>query len=241
MMELWHCHKPDVENAEVSSASSMKGYAAGNIIGPKPGAALVDVGHLVVSDEDCVGMQPTDSLERLLECSGCGQPIGTEDKGAIGSIRLFKWSLALQTSKKATSRWSAVLSRSKNACWETFSIQKIVCAQLLSMIEDLSIYKFLVYSGEIEDAQDILLLWAFTPDLIYSTSTESAPKRAMKIFYKTITNPLATLDAAGPKMEELQLPAYVKDQLLAGLRMSTSSLPPSAKKHQEWMIGLLDR
>lgn len=58
MMELWHCHKPNVPgSSDHSSTSSIKGYGASNTIGPSPGTALVDIGHFVLADEDCIGLQ----------------------------------------------------------------------------------------------------------------------------------------------------------------------------------------
>ena len=62
MMDLWHCHKPNVPpGSENSSASSMKGYSASNRIGPKPGTVLVDIGHFVATSSDCQGIQVSGS------------------------------------------------------------------------------------------------------------------------------------------------------------------------------------
>lgn len=55
MMEMWHCHKPNVApSGDDSSSSSTKDY---NLVGPSAGTALVDVSHFVLADEDCMGIQ----------------------------------------------------------------------------------------------------------------------------------------------------------------------------------------
>lgn len=128
------------------------------------------------------------------------------------------------------------------------------------MIEDQAMYKFLCYSGELEDAKDALLvthshppvlasltlpptqLWVFTPDLICSTSDDREPRRCMKIFYRTVSDPASKSDTmSDSKVEELQLPQYVIRQLLLDLKVSTNILPQSARAHQNWTIGLLER
>ena len=57
MMDFWHCHKPDVEAAKVSSSGSTKGYAASNVLTPVPGVALVDTLHLRLANGDCVDIE----------------------------------------------------------------------------------------------------------------------------------------------------------------------------------------
>lgn len=42
--------------------------------------------------------------------------------------------------------------------WETYSVQEIVSAQLLALIEEQATYKFLAYSGDLETSKDALLV-----------------------------------------------------------------------------------
>ena len=64
----------------------------------------------------------------------------------------------------------------------------------------------------------------------------------MKIFYRTVSDPpTKTETASDSKIEELQLPQYVISQLLLDLEASTNVLPQSARTHQIWTIGLLER
>ena len=44
MMDLWHCHKPDVPRQSTKGAGSTKGYAAAKTLKPSEDCALVDVG-----------------------------------------------------------------------------------------------------------------------------------------------------------------------------------------------------
>ena len=69
--------------------------------------------------------------------------MGVEEK-RVGTLRLFKWSLAVQ--------------RAQAMDWETYSVQEIVSAQLLALIEDQATRKFLTYSGNIEEAEEALLV-----------------------------------------------------------------------------------
>lgn len=84
-----------------------------------------------------------------------------EDKGVVGSVRLFKWALALQNSDKRLSKFVSAFKRSGDGGWKTFSIQRIISAQLLALIEEQAVYKFMCYSGDIEDAKDALLVSLF--------------------------------------------------------------------------------
>lgn len=66
MMDFWHCHKPNANEGDDESAGSNKGYAAANTLGPTAGIGLVDVGHFLVSDVDCTGLEVGVSLLLLL-------------------------------------------------------------------------------------------------------------------------------------------------------------------------------
>jgi len=79
----------------------------------------------------------------MITCVSCNGPVGAEEKRA-GTLRLFKWNLALQ--------------RAQDCIWETLSVQEIVSAQLIALIEYQATTKFLTYSGNIEDAEDALLV-----------------------------------------------------------------------------------
>ena len=79
----------------------------------------------------------------LLKCNSCCEIVGVKDKKERYSLRLFKWGVALQ--------------RSRELNWETCSVQEIVSAQLLALIEDQAAYKFLAYNGDIEDLKAALM------------------------------------------------------------------------------------
>lgn len=75
---------------------------------------------------------------------------------------------------------------------------------------------------------------------MYSTSAKPT-QRAMKVFYRTVTDPSEILEKQSHEIEELQLPTRALETLKADLTTSTRILPPSARTHREWTIGLLDR
>jgi len=62
----------------------------------------------------------------------------------------------------------------------------------------------------------------------------------MKVFYKTVSDPL-NYTRNSTKVEEIQLPEYALKELQTKLQASSTILPQSARKYQDWTIGLLDR
>lgn len=85
----------------------------------------------------------------------------------------------------------------------------------------------------------------FTPDLSFSSSvrreTRNDPTRAMKVFWQPIRNAEEVLRKQGLSVEELSFPSIVTQVLFDTLRASATLLPASARKFQEWNVGLLER
>ena len=209
------------------------------------------------------------SPEILIACAGCKQPVGMEDRATTGCIRFFKWSVALQGPEKRISKLVTAFQKGRDS-WRTYSVARIFAAQLVALIDEMAIYKFLLHSGDILSTKEALLvsvsqftsknpcqgrrilcscnadtypqIWVFTPDLVYASSDEVEPHRAMKIFYRTVTDQEGKAEASSDdKVEEYELPAYVIRQIHHDLQISTNILPHSAQHHQGWSIGLLER
>lgn len=72
-------------------------------------------------------------------------------------------------------------------------------------------------------------------------SNASDPKRVMKIFYHTVSEPVKLLEKNSSSMDELPLPENAFRTLRADLEASTKILPKSASKLHQWNIGLLQR
>lgn len=186
---------------------------------------------------------------QAIACSTCSKIIGSSDQERI---RLFKWSIRLQ--------------RDRNADWEAYPTQKFICAQLLESIRAQATHKFLAYSGDIKLAKEALLvrnpaflfpfnftclqhdtfaqLWVFNPDLVYSSTCgadDGSPKRAMKILYREVADPAEFLEKNFAGVDEIELPDQVLQSLRGDLESSGRILPPSARRLQEWEIGLLNR
>ena len=87
--------------------------------------------------------QRTD-IQGLLNCSSCREIVGVKDKKERCSLGLFKWSVALR--------------RSRELDWETCSVQEIVSAQLLALIEDQAAYRFLAYTGDVENSKTAVMV-----------------------------------------------------------------------------------
>ena len=90
-----------------------------------------------------ISFQTTDD-EEAFKCDSCGETIGVKDENENYSLRFYKWSVALQ--------------RSRGLDWETCSVQEIVSAQLLALIEDQAVYKFLAYTGDAEKSKTALMV-----------------------------------------------------------------------------------
>lgn len=81
---------------------------------------------------------------------------------------------------------------------------------------------------------------------MYSSSLKLASnvgdsRRAMKIFYQSVSEPLSLLERNSSSVDELPLPENAFRTLQADLRASTNILPKSASKLHQWDIGLLER
>jgi hypothetical protein len=63
----------------------------------------------------------------------------------------------------------------------------------------------------------------------------------MKILYHPIDDPYSTLEQQSMKVEELQLPIPILQELRLNLQASSKLLPKSARKIQNWDVGLLKR
>lgn len=67
------------------------------------------------------------------------------------------------------------------------------------------------------------------------------PRRAMKVFYQSAAKPQKMLEGNSTSLEELYLPTPVLEKFTIALANKTLTLPPSARKFQDWNVGLLDR
>lgn len=58
MMDFWHCHKPNTEDAlGIHSHELTKGYAASNGLSPSRGVGFADICHILLFWNDCTGLQ----------------------------------------------------------------------------------------------------------------------------------------------------------------------------------------
>ena len=63
----------------------------------------------------------------------------------------------------------------------------------------------------------------------------------MKILYQAVSNPHEVLEKQRSSVDELQLPDHILQTTRKDLEASTALLPISARKLQDWNVGLLDR
>ena len=63
----------------------------------------------------------------------------------------------------------------------------------------------------------------------------------MKLYYKIVLNPEELLQQQSLKIDELQVPTEVFQDLCSDIKSSTQLLPTPARTFQEWAVGLLER
>jgi hypothetical protein len=128
---------------------------------------------------------------------------------------------------------------------ERYPAAVFITARLLSVIENSVSRKVVVHAdspGPAESDDAGLLLWIFNPDIYYSSSKRGPTAyRAMKVFYRTISESGKFLDNDGANHEELVVPEEDFVDFQRTLEESTDILPGSARTFQDWKVGLLDR
>ncbi|KAI0577234.1 repeatdomain containing protein [Pyrenophora tritici-repentis] len=231
MMDFWHCHKPDEHHLHDHThehAVGQKGYAAGNRLQATQGIGFVDLASFLLVEADCEGAQLSPAEEGTqsasVVCKHCNHTIGTRDPTTDG-WRIRKWTVGITSTATDPSSSSIPF----------FSTQRWISARLLYLIENTGLRKFHVHiaptTSQSQPPAPIssLLLWVFTPDLLFSSSIPSPgrldPTRSMKVFFERKT------------WQPLQ-PGEPEN---ATLRRNQRLLPPTAKKFQGWEVALLER
>ncbi|KAF2109491.1 ubiquitin-conjugating enzyme E2-binding protein [Lophiotrema nucula] len=247
MMDFWHCHKPDEHHLHDHTHEEhmeKKGYAAGNKLAAQEGIGFVDLTSFLLFPRDCEGAEISGE-DSVLVCKHCKHTLGTTDEQASG-WRIWKWCISIPSTSSSGS--SSALHDSSPRI-STYSVQKWISARLLYLIENSGLRKFQVYSftnttpsGTVPS----LLLWVFTPDLIFSSSLPSEdrrdPTRALKVFYQAQEyTPSRDGAQASSTVEEVEFPEELYKELGWELVKSQALLPMGARQFQGWEVGLLGR
>ncbi|KAJ4372165.1 hypothetical protein N0V83_003938 [Neocucurbitaria cava] len=133
-------------------------------------------------------------------------------------------------------------------------------ARLLYLIENFGVRKFNVHplatapkpssdplsTPEAPKVTPSVLIWVFTPDLLFSSSIPSPqrhdPTRSMKVFYqKQSWQPLKPGDPESATVEDVEFPQDLFEDLNRVLEQSQGLLPPTTRNFQGWDVGLLER
>ncbi|KAF1836714.1 hypothetical protein BDW02DRAFT_587222 [Decorospora gaudefroyi] len=246
MMDFWHCHKPDehhVHNHTHEATVGQKGYAAGNRLQAAAGVGFVDLTDFLMSGQDCgggeVSTEEAGFQKDVIVCKQCKHAIGSQDQDTDG-WRIRKWSVSVSS-----------FSTASLSSPTTLSVQKWISARLLYLIENTGVRKFHVHptSRTNPDPQipiPSLLVWVFTPDLLFSSSIPTPgrldPTRSVKVFYQTQTwQPLKPSEPESATIEDIEFPGDLYEELDRALQQSQRLLPPTARKFQGWDVGLLER
>ncbi|KAH7123914.1 ubiquitin-conjugating enzyme E2-binding protein [Dendryphion nanum] len=246
MMDFWHCHKPDEHHLHDHShddTMAQKGYAASNRLSAISGVGFVDLVSFLLKEQDCdsvnVGPVADSSQPTLLVCRQCDHPLGTSD-GSANGWRIWKWSVDVASSGPQSQSLSQP---------NTFNVQKWISARLIFLIENQGVRKFHIHPDA--DPSSIgpspsLLIWVFTPDLLFSSSipfeTRRDPTRAMKVFFEEKTyNPPKAGEPESATVEDVAFPKTLFEELGRALKDSQRFLPLDARQFKGWDVGLLER
>jgi hypothetical protein len=170
----------------------------------------------------------------LVQCKQCNYTIGTQDPATDG-WRIRKWAIGI---------------RSATTSPTTHTTQKWISARLLYLIENTALRKFHIHTPLPPNSQETpipsLLIWVFTPDLLFSSSIPTPgrldPTRTMKVFYQKQTwQSLKPGEPESAQIEDVEWTEDLYEALETGLEASQRLLPPTAKKFQGWHVGLLER
>ncbi|KAJ4359312.1 hypothetical protein N0V95_002236 [Ascochyta clinopodiicola] len=248
MMDFWHCHKPDEHHLHdhKHEIGEQKGYAAGNRLKAVDGVGFVDLTSFLLREQDCEGAKVSPDEEEgsdaAVVCRHCGHALGKQDIAADG-LRIWKWCLSISSGPTSSPSYS------------TYSVQKWISARLLYLVDNVGVRKFHIHpppspststSTSTPSSTASVLLWVFTPDLMFSSSISrphrSDPTRAVKAFYKKQT--WASLQPGEPEsatIEDVEFPRELYEELEKSLDDSQAVLPATARKFQGWDVGLLER
>lgn len=165
--------------------------------------------------------------------------LGKQDASADG-WRIWKWCLSISSGQTA-SPW-----------YSTYSVEKWISARLLYLIDNVGVRKFHIHpplsppTSTSASSIRSILVWVFTPDLMFSSSItrphRSDPTRAIKCFFKKQTwAPLQPGEPESATIEDVEFPKELYDELEKSLDRSQDVLPATARRFQEWDVGLLER
>lgn len=198
---------------------------------------------VIISDSDADSTQPMiqdSTQERFVVCKYCNATLGTPDDTSEG-WRIWKWNIDVHSQ-----------SRSRTFSLN-YSTQKWITARLLYLIENTGLRKFHIHptpsatdAAGSQPSTPSLLVWVFTPDLLFSSSMPSLgrldPTRSMKVFYQPQTwQPLQPGEPESASIEDVEFPEELFIELRNVLGESQRVLPPTARKFQGWEVGLLER
>jgi hypothetical protein len=171
----------------------------------------------------------------LLTCRSCNHPLGVPDLSASG-WRLWKWSIRISSTPH------------KLLIPDSYSTQKWTSARLIHLIENQGVRKFHIHPDTDDKDKPVpsLLVWVFTPDLLFSSSIRERdrknPTRAMKVFFQEKTwRPPRPGEVESATIEDVAFPETLFAELKGALEESQMLLPGNARMFQGWRVGLLER
>lgn len=198
----------------------------------------VIVKFLICSEADLDQTSSDTSQPTLLVCTQCKHSIGTLDEPASG-WRIWKWCVHAASTSQSEDKLST----------DTFNVQKWISARLIFLIENQGVQKFHVHpdiDSSSTETLPSLLIWVFTPDLMFSSSlqpgTRHDPTRAIKIFFEEKSYDVAKPgEPESANVEDVALPKILFEELGLALRNSQKLLPLNARTFKHWNVGLLER
>ncbi|KAI1324029.1 ubiquitin-conjugating enzyme E2C-binding protein [Xylariaceae sp. FL0255] len=216
------------------------------------------------SEEQSNGSQPatvkTTSMSNSLRCSTCKTHFGLKNEDQ-SSVSIFKWQITVNPiDNKNTSTSTSTSPSTKNPPPPKTvlpTLSQCVSAMLLATMARSGCSKSIILpiksqtsqtpsSQDVTTPKNLLHIWTFNPNITFSSTSASRPRiSAIKVFYKTITQPEADkmLESMTSDVQDISLPADAIVSIVELLDASNLFVPESSRffKGKEWKVGLLEK
>ncbi|KAK3363085.1 ubiquitin-conjugating enzyme E2-binding protein [Lasiosphaeria hispida] len=263
MMELWHCHKPEVAGHDShhhddagkadEKGLAARGYGASSTISSQGGVGFVDLTTLLFAETDCHGLtfslsgyeQGSANRQDLAEaesrnlnvcCNSCHAQLGFFNF-RTAAVTLLKWQVS---------------SRSTSTSFP--GIPECLAATLISTISRSGSSKSLITpipestaamatASARTSTNQAIHIWVLNSGIVYSSSGTAQCTPAVKLLYRLISQDEADRMLGGVTCEaqEVNLPRMAISEAIRCLDDSNLLLPSTERVFKEWRVGLLRR
>lgn len=214
MMDFWHCHKPHEESTSHNSSYAQSSFK------PYKGTCFVADSYLMLETFDVEAS--TEKIQCI--CKNCSTIMGEViDKT---TLKLWKWSIKLTP---------GVQNDDVPSC---YSASIYVYTAIAQLIDAHACYTFSLL--DTETMQEQLMLWVVNPDIWVTSTSNTTPRRCMKIVFAVTPNEKDEL-MQNRIPEPIKFPKRFIDTFLSDLQESQALLPANGRHFGHCNVSLLSR